>query len=205
MRGEGEERKGSGMSRPKEFDPEQALDRAMELFWHKGYEATSIEDLVTHMDINRGSLYETFGDKQKLFLACMDRYCNGMAASRLSMLDQPGPALDTIRRFIRGKLQMALADPTRKGCLIANTAMELAPHDKEIGERVASALGGLEEAYYKVLIRAKKHGELRKDHDPRALARYLTTIMQGMIVMYKAGTPAEALRDIVETGLSVLD
>jgi len=193
------------MSRPKEFDPEQALDRAMELFWHKGYEATSIEDLVTHMDINRGSLYETFGDKQKLFLACMDRYCNGMAASRLSMLDQPGPALDTIRRFIRGKLQMALADPTRKGCLIANTAMELAPHDKEIGERVASALGGLEEAYYKVLIRAKKHGELRKDHDPRALARYLTTIMQGMIVMYKAGTPAEALRDIVETGLSVLD
>ena len=193
------------MARPKEFDPPTALGKAMELFWRKGYEATSIEDLVTHMDINRGSLYETFGDKQQLFLACMDRYCDGMAASRLSMLDQPGPLLDTIRRFIRGKLQMALADPTRKGCLIANTAMELAPHEKEIGERVASALGGLEEAYHQVLIRAKKQGELRKNQDPRALARYLTTMMQGVIVMYKAGTPAEALREIVETGLSVLD
>ncbi len=193
------------MARPKEFDPNTALGKAMELFWRKGYEATSIEDLVTHMDINRGSLYETFGDKQKLFLACMDRYCNGMAASRLSMLDQPGPVLDTIRRFIRGKLQMALADPTRKGCLIANTAMELAPHEKEIRERVASALGGLEEAYYQVLIRAKKQGELRKDQEPRALARYLTTMMQGVIVMHKAGTTAEALREIVETGLAVLD
>ena len=193
------------MARPKEFNPDQALDKAMDLFWRQGYEATSIEDLVTHMDINRGSLYETFGDKQELFLACMDRYCNGMAASRLSMLDQPGPALDTIRRFIRGKLQMALADPTRKGCLVANTAMELSPHEKEIGERVASALASLQEAYYKVLIRAKNQGELRKDQDPRALARYLTTMMQGVIVMYKAGTPAEALREIVETGLSVLD
>lgn len=193
------------MARPKEFDPATALGKAMDLFWRQGYEATSIEDLVTSMDINRGSLYETFGDKQKLFLACMDRYCNGMAASRLSMLDEPGPALDTIRRFIRGKLQMALADPTRKGCLIANSAMELASHEKAIGERVASALGSLEEAYCKVLIRAKEQGELRKGQNPRALARYLTTMMQGVIVMYKAGTPTDALREIVETGLSVLD
>jgi TetR/AcrR family transcriptional regulator, transcriptional repressor for nem operon len=193
------------MARPKEFNPQTALDKAMELFWHKGYEATSIEDLLTHMDINRGSLYETFGDKQQLFLAVMDRYCSGMRADRLKLLDQPGPSLEAIRRFIRGMLQMALADPSRKGCLIANTAMELAPHEKEIGERVASALGSLEEAYYTVLIRAKNQGELRKDQDPRALARYLTTMMQGVIVMYKAGTPAEALREIVETGLSVLD
>src|SRR5947199_10530244 len=111
------------MARPKEFDPETALDKAIELFWRKGYEATSIEDLVASMDINGGSLYETLGDKQKLFLACVDRYCNGLAASRLSLLDQPSPALDTIRPFIRVKLQMALAEPASKGSLVAITAL----------------------------------------------------------------------------------
>ena len=192
------------MARPKEFDPATALDKAMQVFWRKGYEATSIEDLVTSMDINRGSLYETFGDKQQLFLAAMDHYCNGMVADRLKRLDQPGPALETIKHFIRDMVRMALAT-RRKGCLIANTAMELACHEKEIGDRVASALGGVEDAYYKALTRAKKQGELRKDQDPRALARYLTTMMQGVIVMYKAGTSTEALRDAVETGVSVLD
>jgi TetR/AcrR family transcriptional repressor of nem operon len=192
------------MARPKEFDPTTALDKAMELFWRKGYEATSIEDLLTSMDINRGSLYETFGDKQQLFLAAMDRYCNGMIADRLKLLDQPGPAIETIKNFIRDMVRMALAT-RRKGCLIANTAMELASHEKEIGDRVASALGDLEEAFFKALQRAKKNGELRKNQDPRAIARYLTTMMQGVIVMYKAGTSTEALRDAVETGLSVLD
>src|SRR5437867_11678412 len=131
------------MARPKEFNPETALDKAIELFWRKGYEATSIEDLVASMDINRGSLYETFGDKQKLFLACMDRYCNGMAASGLSLVDQPGSALDSIRRFSRGKLQMALADPTRKGCPVEDTATEPSARGKEIGERVACGSASL--------------------------------------------------------------
>jgi TetR/AcrR family transcriptional repressor of nem operon len=193
------------MPRPKEFNPDEALDKAMHVFWHKGYEATSMEDLLAAMDLNRGSLYATFGDKRELFLKAMDRYCHRMVAERLSLLDRPGPALDTIRRFFRGMLEMALSDTTRKGCLIANTAMELSPHEKEVGNRVAKALSGIEEAYFKVLSRAKKQGEMRKGQDPRTLARYLTGMMQGVIVMYKAGTSAEAMRDIVETGLSVLD
>lgn len=192
------------MARPKEFDPEQVLDKAMEVFWRKGYEATSIEDLVTRMGINRGSLYETFGDKQQLFLAAMDRYCNGMAVQRLKVLDQPGPALPTIKSFVRDMVRMALAT-RRKGCLIANTAMELAPHEKVIGDRVACALGDVEDAFFTAFQRAKVNGELRRGQNPRALARYLTTMLQGVIVMYKAGTSTEALRDAVETGLSVLD
>ena len=192
------------MARPKEFDPERALDKAMEVFWRKGYEATSIEDLVMRMGINRGSLYETFGDKQQLFLAAMDRYCSGMAARRLTLLEQPGPALDTIKNFVRDMVRMALAT-RRKGCLIANTAMELAPHEKVIGDRVVRALGDVEEAFFTAFQRAKVNGELRRGQNPRALARYLTTMLQGVIVMYKAGTPTEALQDAVETGLSVLD
>lgn len=193
------------MARPKAFDPDEALDRATEVFWRRGYEATSIEDLTTAMGINRGSLYDTFGGKQKLFLACMDRYCHGVAASRLSSLNQPGPALDAIRTFIRTMLELSLSYPERKGCLIANTAMELGPREKEIGNRTAKAMGDVEEAFFTALTRAQKQGELRKGKDPRSLARFLTTMMQGAIVMLKAGTPAEALRDTVRTGLSVLD
>jgi TetR/AcrR family transcriptional repressor of nem operon len=193
------------MARPKEFNPDEALERATEVFWRRGYEATSIEDLTTSMGINRGSLYDTFGGKQELFLACMDRYCTGMVASRLSLLNQPGPALETIRTFIQTMLEFGLSYPERKGCLIANTVMALAPREKEIGNRVAKAMGDLEEAFFKALVRAKKQGELRSGKDPRSLARFLTTLMQGMIVMLKAGTAADVLRDITRTGLSVLD
>jgi TetR/AcrR family transcriptional repressor of nem operon len=193
------------MARPKEFNPEEALDKATEVFWRRGYEATSIEDLTTSMGINRGSLYDTFGGKHELFLACMDRYCHGMVVSRLSMLNQPGPALETIRTFIRTMLEFGIAYPTRKGCLIVNTVMELASHEKEIGNRVAQAMGDLEEAFFKALTRAKEQGELREGKDPRSLARFLTTMMQGVIVMLKAGTPADALRDTARTGLSLLD
>jgi TetR/AcrR family transcriptional repressor of nem operon len=193
------------MARPKEFDPDEALERATEVFWRRGYEATSIEDLTTSMGINRGSLYDTFGGKQELFLACMDRYCHGVAASRLSMLDRPGPALEAIRTFIQTMLELGLSYPERKGCLIANTVMELAPRQKEVGSRVAKAMGDFEEAFFRTLSRAEKQGELRNGKDPRSLARFLTTMMQGVIVMMKAGMPAEALRDTVRTGLSMLD
>ncbi len=193
------------MPRPKEFSPEQALDKAVEVFWRRGYEATSIEDLVAAMNINRGSLYDTFGDKQRLFLACMDRYCHHMLTERFSLLDRSGSALDAIRRFFHGLLDQALADRTRRGCLVTNTATELSPHEKLIGKKVFEALAGIEQAYYQTLVRAKQQGELNKQQDPRALARFLTGMMQGVIVMYKAGTPADTIRDIVETGLSVLD
>ena len=192
------------MPRPKEFDPEVALDKAMHMFWHKGYEGTSMEDLLSAMDLNRGSLYDTFGDKRALFLKVMDRYCLGMMSERFAMLDQPGPALETLTQFITGMMEAALADPERRGCLVANTVMELAPHEKDIGARLATALKGMEERFFRVLTRAKKQGELSPEKDPRALGRFLTTMMQGTIVMIKAGTPAEAVRQTVKTGLSML-
>lgn len=193
------------MARPKEFDPDIALDKAMHVFWHKGYEATSMEDLLTAMDLNRGSLYATFGDKRELFLKVLDRYCHGFVGSRFAMLDQPGPALGTLKKFINGMIDAALADPDCKGCLIANTVMELAPHEKDISNKLGTALKTAEDTFFKVLARAKQQGELGKDKDPRALARFVTTMMQGMIVMIKAGTPAEVVKQTAKTALSILD
>ncbi len=194
------------MARPKEFDPDEALDQAMHVFWHKGYEATSMEDLLAAMDINRGSLYATFGDKRQLFLKAMDRYCaGGGIGSRISILTQPGPALPLIRRFIAAMLEFGLSDPQRRGCLITNTVMELAPHEQEIARKVAGRFQMAEEAFFTLLTRAQQEGELAPGKDPRALARVLVTMMQGTIVMIKAGIPADQIRQTADTALSILD
>ena len=193
------------MPRPKEFNPDDAIEKAMQVFWHKGYEATSMEDLLSAMDLNRGSLYDTFGDKRQLFLKVIDRYCATFADAKLSLLDQPGPALPTLRRFISGMIEGGLADPQRRGCLVSNTVMELSPHEKEIAGRLRQALKMVEDTFFKVLARAEQQGELKHDKDPRALARFLTTMMQGAIVMIKAGTPADVVKQTAETALSLLD
>lgn len=193
------------MPRPKEFNPDEAIEKAMQVFWHKGYEATSMEDLLEAMDLNRGSLYATFGDKRQLFLKVMDRYCTCFVGPRFSLFDQPGPALPTLRRFVLGMIEGALADPQRRGCLIANTVMELAPHEKDIAGKVSQALKLGEDAFFGLLSRAKKQGELTPNKDPRTLARFLSTMMQGTIVMIKAGASAKQIRQTADTALSVLD
>jgi len=193
------------MPRVKEFQPDEALEKAMQVFWHKGYEATSMEDLLNAMDLNRGSLYNTFGDKRKLFLKVMDRYCTAFVGPKLSLLDQPGPALPALRRFITGMIEGGLADPQRRGCFISNTVMELSPHENEIAGRLRQALKMAEDAFFRILARAKQQGELKHDADPRALARFLVTMMQGTVVMIKAGTPADVVKQTAETGFSILD
>ncbi|MEW6248685.1 MAG: TetR/AcrR family transcriptional regulator [Nitrospirota bacterium] len=193
------------MPRPKEFDPDEALDKAMHVFWHRGYEGTSMEDLLNAMNLHRGSLYDTFGDKRQLFLKAIDRYCRSFVGTKFSMLDQPGPVLPTLRRFIQGMIEGALSDPQRRGCLIANTIMELAPHERDIAAKACQALKMGEDMFFKVLARAKERGELAKDKDPRALARFLVTMMQGTIVMIKAGASADAVKQSTETALAILD
>jgi len=193
------------MPRPKEFNPDDALDKAMQVFWHKGYEATSMGDLLSAMNLNRGSLYDTFGDKRTLFLKVMDRYCTTFVGPKFSLLDQPGPALPTLRQFINDITERGLADPQRRGCFISNTVMELSPHEKEIAGTLRQALKLAEDAFFKILTRAKKQGELKDDKDPRALARFLTTMMQGTVVMIKAGTSAGVVKQTAETALSILD
>jgi TetR/AcrR family transcriptional repressor of nem operon len=194
------------MPRPKEFNPEEAIEKAMHVFWHKGYEAASIEDLLDAMEINRGSLYATYGGKRDLFLKAMDHYCGeGGVGNRFSILLQPGPAMPLIHRFVDAIADFVLSDPLRRGCLITNTVMELAPHDKNIGKKVSGRVQMLEDAFFKLLKRAQREGNLSKDKDPLALARVLITVMQGMIVMVKAGTPTAVVRQTVKTALSILE
>ncbi len=193
------------MARPKEFIPEETLKKAMDVFWRQGYEATSIEDLVTHMGINRGSLYETFGDKRQLYSAALDRYCTQVMSDRLKVLDEPGSACEAIRNFFRRIVNIAGTEAAKKGCLVANSAMELSPHDKEAGKRVTRTLKWVEDRFHQTLRRAKTQGELDHSKNLRAMARTLTCLLQGAAVMAKAGADKHTLQDIVQSGLTILD
>jgi len=192
------------VARTKEFDPDTALRAAMDLFWHKGYEATSLHDLVDHLGIGRASIYATFGNKHELYLAALRRYGEDVGGQTIGVLARPGPALDAVRALVRSFADEALADQDRKGCLVTNTAVECLPEDREFGRLVEASFDALETAIAVTLTRASREGELAADRDPRALARFLLTLLQGIRVLAKV--PDERrVRDAVDQALSLLD
>jgi len=191
------------MTRTTEFDQDAALDRAMHLFWRQGYEATSIQDLVEHMGIGRGSLYNTFGDKHALYLAALDWYCATVGAGFLAPLDEPLPVRAALRRVFDNVVAESLAEG-HHGCLMANSTLELASHDSTVRCRAAANLEGLEERIGRVLAHAQQEGEIGAHHDPRAVARFLFNALQGMRVTAKVTSDRAVLEDIARVTLSVL-
>jgi TetR/AcrR family transcriptional repressor of nem operon len=192
------------MARKREFDLELVLDRAIDAFWCKGYEATSVQDLLDGMGINRGSLYDTFGDKHSLFLAAIDRYYDKALTRTCANLDASGPARAAIERVVRDAADCACADRQRKGCLMTNSAVELAPHCLETAERVARYYRNTEDAFCRALRRARTEGGVRSRLDDRALARFITCSLQGLQVFSKVSADRQALRDAAEGIVSAL-
>jgi TetR/AcrR family transcriptional repressor of nem operon len=193
------------MARPREFDREAALDRAMAAFWSKGYEATSIEDLVARMGIQRGSLYGTFGAKRTLFLSALERYQQVVARGLFDALEAPGSGLEAIRRFFRLRVEGALDRRRPPGCLVTNSAVELSRRDRGAAARVGGSLVKMEAAFRRALERARAAGELSPGSDVRALARFLTSSAQGLSVMAKAFPDRAMLEDVVSVVLAALE
>ncbi|KUN05188.1 TetR family transcriptional regulator [Streptomyces yokosukanensis] len=194
------------MARTKEFDPDAALQSALELFWRRGYEATSMADLVEHLGIGRASLYATFGSKHELYLRTLDRYGQAQSPLLTRELSRPGPVLPAVRAVLRRFADEASADATREqGCLITNTAVELAPHDRAATRRVEQSWDHLETLLHSALVRAQAQGELGADRDPLALARTLLVLMQGLRVVGKASPDPARVRDAAEHALALLD
>ncbi|MEW2066485.1 TetR/AcrR family transcriptional regulator [Streptomyces sp. NPDC007346] len=194
------------MARTKEFDPDAALQSALELFWRRGYEATSVTDLVEHLGIGRASIYATFGNKHELYLKAMDRYSEGCDPLLLAELSQPGPALPAVRAVVRRFASESTSPESRsQGCLITNTAAELAPHDPAAARRVESSWEHLETLLQSALVRARAQGELPEDRDPRALARMLLVLLQGVRITGKASGDAARVRDATEQALTLLE
>ena len=194
------------MARTKEFDPDAALQAALELFWRRGYEATSMSDLVEHLGIGRASIYATFGSKHELYLRALDRYDRAGLPPIVRELSQPGPALPAVRAVVRRYATEAADEQLRRnGCMVTNAAAELAPHDPAAARHVERNWDQLETVLHSALIRAQAQGELPADRNPLTLARMLLVLLQGLRVVGKASADPARVRDAAEQALALLD
>jgi TetR/AcrR family transcriptional repressor of nem operon len=190
------------MARTKEFDPEAALRAALDLFWERGYEATSITDLVEHLGVARASIYATFGGKHQLYCQALDRYLE--LRDPVGLLSRPGPALPLVRAFVRSYADESAADGRRRGCFVANSAVELARDDRDVARRVEASWATVEAALETALVRARAQGELDSAADPRGLARLLLVFLQGVKVIAKASPDSPRLQEATSQALRVL-
>jgi TetR/AcrR family transcriptional repressor of nem operon len=192
------------MARQKEFDRDEALHKAMETFWARGYEATSIQDLVESMGINRQSLYDTFGDKHALYLLALDRYRDVESRKVFELLEKPGSARKAIRQLFTNVIDCSVGSKQRRGCFMGNAISELAGRCKETAARTCNNMNALEDALYRALLRGKKDGEFTNISDPRAVARFLYSNLQGLTLVAKANQDRKVLEDVTKIALSVL-
>ncbi|MBI3708075.1 MAG: TetR/AcrR family transcriptional regulator [Proteobacteria bacterium] len=193
------------MARPREFDPDTALKRAMELFWAKGYEATSLDDLCAATGLGRSSLYAAFGDKHALYLRSLDHYEERSIARVTEAFASPLPMRDALAAFLEKFIDDIVAGPGRRGCFIGNCAAELAREDRAAAGRVKRSLARIEATFRDTLGRAKKRGELADAADIDALARFLTASVQGLRLVGKANPDRATLKDIAGVILRCLD
>lgn len=190
------------MARVKEFDPDKALEKALQLFWGRGYEATSMADLVVHLGIGRASLYATFGSKHELYLKALDRYSQTRDPDPVDLLAQPGPALPAVRQVIENYVDQACREP--RGCMVVNAAVETASSDPAVARLVGRNWQAIEVALISALTRARAQGELGADKDPRALGRFLLVLLQGMKVVNKGDPEPARVRAAADQALALL-
>lgn len=191
------------MPRTKEFDPEAVLEEAMELFWENGFEATSAQDLVDRTGLNRSSLYNTFGSKQKLYLRALDHYRQRDADTFDRLLDQ----FDSARNALRSLLDDAAPsdeDDTR-GCFLASATVERAHCDDATRERVRESVDQMRDGFAALVKHGQDQGEFSSDRDPEALAHSLVATYFGVQTMAKLGLPPSVFDDVVEEALRGLE
>lgn len=192
------------MARPREFDPDIVLERAMTVFWAKGYEGTSLDDLCEATQLNRSSLYSTFGDKRALFLQTIDRYSDGAVARVSAALSRPVPIREALAAFLNETIEKIFAGPGRVGCFIGNCAAEVARHDREVASSVQRNLARIEAVFRSAFAQAREHRELPPDADIDALARFFVSSIQGLRLVGKTATDREVLEDVAGVMLRCL-
>ena len=192
------------MARPREFDAEEALDKAMHLFWAKGYHDSSIRDLVERTGVNYYGLYSVFEDKHGLFLAALDRYRNTVTTEVVAELKRPGPVREAVARTFKRLLSLMQTGDGRVGCMMCNTAVELAPADGEAAERVQAHMKLLREAFRARLAEGQDAGELDPDADIAALAEFLASTAYSLGFLLRSGCSDALLQRHARTVVSAV-
>ncbi len=192
------------MARTKDFDETEVLTKAIQLFWHKGYNGTSMQDLVDSLGISRSSLYDTYTDKHTLFVKALESYQNTGAANIQKIINHSGSAKETVKELLKFAINELLGDKQHKGCFMVNAEVEVAPHDAEVNSLVCKNDQQMEEAFYQVIQRGKDNGEIKNQQDARALARFIFNAVKGMRVTAKSTTDKAVFDDIITLTISAL-
>jgi TetR/AcrR family transcriptional regulator, transcriptional repressor for nem operon len=194
------------MPRHKEFDPENCLDRVMYLFWEKGYQDTSMSDLVQYSGVQRYGLYETFGGKQELFQRALDWYLSTVISQRLAMLEQTEskPSLTQIEQFFEQFIEYLDLPTSSLGCLICNTAIEVASHDEIVISRVQQYLERLRQAFLRALKGAKQNGEIAESTNVTQMTEFLVGSVLGLTTYARSPAPRDDVKAYVRGVLVML-
>jgi len=193
------------MGRPREFDDAKALDAAIQCFWHRGYEATSVRELSASMGICGTSLYNAFGGKRALFVKALEHYLDQSTRERIRRLEATLPPRQAVRAFIHEIIERSLADRERRGCFLINSALEVAPHDSELGAIIADRLGEIEDFFHRAIVAAQAAGDLSATRDARDLARLLLGVLLGIRVLARAKPDRDLLESVARPALALLD
>jgi len=185
------------MGRPREFDADAVLDCALRVFWEKGYEGASLTDLTEAMGINRPSLYAAFGNKESLFRKAMERYGEGPASYVREALAQP-TARAVAEHLLRGSMQFLGDAKNPRGCLVVQSALACGDGAGPVRDELARVRCRTMEAIRERFERAKTEGDLPVETDVCQLARYISTVMQGMSVQASSGACGGDLQSVVE-------
>jgi TetR/AcrR family transcriptional regulator, transcriptional repressor for nem operon len=190
------------LPRPREFDEGVALDAAMQCFWAAGYAATSVRDLGDAMGLGQASVYNAFGDKRTLFTQCLDRYLDANMRARIARLEKTLPPRQAIESFLTEIVERSLE--SRLGCLLANVALEVAPHDQDIAAVVAERMDELEAFFRRCVVAGQDDGSISPDADAADVARLLLTTVMGLRVLARGYPKRAVLEGAARQALIVL-
>lgn len=189
-----------GRGRPREFDADKALDAALLLFWHRGYEGTSMAALTRAMGINTPSLYAAFGNKERLFRAVLDRYLE-QPASYLPRALEESTARRAVERLFQGAINMVMQQGRPDGCLLVQGALASGPTSAAIRRELARRRAGAEAAVCRRMQRAIDDRELPAGVDAAKLAKYIVTVLWGMSVQAAGGATRDELEEVARTAM----
>ncbi|KYQ70929.1 TetR/AcrR family transcriptional regulator [Acinetobacter pragensis] len=193
--------------RVKEFDLEEVTESAMDVFWRKGFAATSIQDLVEETGLSRSSLYSTFRNKEELYQKALHHYHQIKTQANIELLSSSGSVKDLISQLLFQIIEDELIDSQHRGCLIANASLELAGQDEKISKTIIYNFERLKKALEKLIVRGQESGEISTHHSPLALALFFVNTIQGIRVLSKGcseETRQEYLTNVAKVALNTL-
>ncbi len=192
------------MPRTKAFDTDEALDRALRIFWRNGYEGTSMQDLVDGMQINRASLYDTFGNKEALYLAALQQYQRQNQEQAQQLIERHSSVREALDELLETMIQGSLNDPEKKGCFVVNATTGLANRYEEVNRLVSDNEQQMAYTFADLIKRGQEQGEIGADRDARTLSSYLFASLQGLRVLAVTNSDLGLLRRVKDTVLLAL-